>query len=535
MSFSLSQSPGLALASCVLYFTIRLFCTWRRKPLPPGPRGLPLIGNVFDVPKAREWLAFAEMGRKYGSDIISLNLAGDTVIVLNSLAATDALLDERSATFSDRPVFTMLNDLVGFHWHTGFMRYGPRWKAHRKVFIQQFQPSEVLLHRPAELQAARVLLGRLLDSPSKFERHFRHMAGMVILSTVYGIDIQPEDDPHVKIAEKALHAMASTGNRGSFLVDSLPFLQYVPDFFPGTGFQKLAREWRKIVAAMPQVPFDYVKRSRAAGTARSSIASRVLDDIEESRDSDQEGQEEVLRNALGAAYGGYLQFCVTLLHDVVADPAGADTTVSALGTFMLAMTIYPEVMRKAQAAVDAVVGSGRLPDFQDNIPYIDAVVREVLRWHPVTPLAIPHAATEDSYAYKGYYIPAGAVVVGNSWAILQDEETFGPNTDQFIPERWLTEDGKINSAMREPSAAFGFGRRICPGRDMAQWSIWICAVSILATFDITKALDENGVPIEPSGHYSSGLLCYPVPHECDIFPRSEAARALIRDAQVNAC
>ncbi|KAJ7486669.1 cytochrome P450 [Mycena latifolia] len=433
-----------------------------------------------------------EMSRKYDSDIISLDLMGDTVIVLNSIASVDALLEDRSAIYSDRPQFTMLNDLVGFNWNFGFMRYGPRWKTHRKVFMRQFRPSEVLFHRPSELEAARALLQRLLDSPEKFERHLRHMAGMVILSTAYGIDVQPEDDPYIDISEKALHAMACTGNRGSYLVDSLP-LSY------------------KVVSDMPEIPYTFVKRS-LEGTAKSSIASRVLDEIEGKPDA--EDQEEVLKNILGTSY------------------AGADTTVSALGTFFLAMTMYPEVQQKAQAAVDGVVGHGRLPDFNDSIPYVDAVVKEVLRWRPVVPLSIPHTVTQDD-VYKGYHIPAGSVVVGNSWAILHDEATYGPDTDKFIPERWLTVDGKINPTIREPTAAFGFGRRICPGRDMAQWSVWICAASILATFSISKSVDKAGVPIEPSGEYTSGLLCYPIPHKCDILPRSKAARVLIQSALHN--
>ncbi|KAJ7837454.1 cytochrome P450 [Mycena leptocephala] len=179
------------------------------------------------------------------------------------------------------------------------------------------------------------------------------------------------------------------------------------------------------------------------------------------------------------------------------------------------MTMHPEVHAKAQAAVDAVVGQGRLPNFDDDIPYVDAVLREVLKWRP-----------DD--IYKGYHIPARSVVVANSWAILHDEATYGPNPGKFIPERWLTADGKINTSMREPSATWGFGRRVCPGKDMAQWSIWICAASVLSTFNVSKAVDENGVPIEPSGEYTSGLLCYPIPHKCDITPRSDAARAMVR-------
>ncbi|KAF7355964.1 Cytochrome p450 [Mycena venus] len=501
MPFSLLQSVGLALFSWVLYLTIRSYTTRRRGkflPLPPGPKGLPLIGNLFDVPKTQQWLTFIEMSQKYDSDIIYLNLAGDELVVLNSVADVDALLEGKSAIYSDRPPFHMLNDLVGFQWHFGFMRYGPQWKGeceHRKVFMQQFQPSAVLFNT-------------IQDTLPMHSIRLNSMAGMVILSTAYGIDVLPENDPHIDISEKALQAMASTGNRGSYLVDSLPFLKYVPEFLPGAGFKRQAREWFEAVDAMPDVPYDFVKKARAAGTAKSSIASRVLDEIEEDLDSSEDQRREgelVLRNILGACYGASLSavLCPILINSSIA--AGADTTVSALGTFILAMTMYPEVQKKAQAAVDEVVGRSRLPDFNDDIPYIDAVVNEVLRWRPVTPLSLPHAVTEDDM-YKGYRIPAGATVVGNAWAILHDTATFGPHTDQFIPERWLMKDGKVNTAMRTPDAAFGFGRRICPGKDMAQWSIWICAASILATFNISKSLDENGVPIVPSGEYTSGLL-----------------------------
>ncbi|KAJ6548683.1 hypothetical protein B0H19DRAFT_1265485 [Mycena capillaripes] len=86
-----------------------------------------------------------------------------------------------------------------------------------------------------------------------------------------------------------------------------------------------------------------------------------------------------------------------------------------------------------------------------------------------------------------------------------NESVYGPNTDEFILECWPTKDGSINTVLRDPSTTFGFGRRICPGRDMAQWFIWICAASMLATLDISKILNEKGVPIEPSGKYLWGI------------------------------
>ena len=91
-------------------------------------------------------------------------------------------------------------------------------------------------------------------------------------------------------------------------------------------------------------------------------------------------------------------------------------TNAAMQAFFLAMALYPEVQKKAQEELDAVVGSGRLPDFSDrpSLPYISAIVKELLRWHIVTPMAVPHRVVADD-EYKGYFIPAGSIVVGNTW------------------------------------------------------------------------------------------------------------------------
>ena len=98
------------------------------------------------------------------------------------------------------------------------------------------------------------------------------------------------------------------------------------------------------------------------------------------------------------------------------------------------MTLYPEVQKKAQAEIDAVVGPNRLPDFHDRptLPYINAIVKELTRWHLVVPLGrpfviiiiattltssegIPHMSTVDD-EYNGFYIPKGTIMIGNAWS-----------------------------------------------------------------------------------------------------------------------
>jgi cytochrome P450 len=80
-----------------------------------------------------------------------------------------------------------------------------------------------------------------------------------------------------------------------------------------------------------------------------------------------------------------------------------------------------------------------------------------------------------------------------------------PDPFSFRPERFI-KDGKIDPDVKDPLAAFGFGRRICPGRHMAQASVWIAAASMLASFDIAKAVNADGSVVEPSGEYTTEML-----------------------------
>lgn len=129
------------------------------------------------------------------------------------------------------------------------------------------------------------------------------------------------------------------------------------------------------------------------------------------------------------------------------------------------MALYPGVQQKAQAAVDGILRGQRLPDFSDygSIPYLDALVNEVLRWNPGAPLGLFHSVSKDDH-YEGYLIPKGSIIVPNAWAIMHDEAIFGVDCREFKPERFLTPDGKRNPDIPDVDVAFGFGRRICPGR-----------------------------------------------------------------------
>jgi hypothetical protein len=142
-------------------------------------------------------------------------------------------------------------------------------KAGRALLRSQLQPSLFpSYYHPIMLDAARDLLLRLIDTPHNFMAHLHHMTASVILFSAYGIKVQPENDPYLDIAEKASEGVRAVGNPGTFLVEVLPIMKYIPEWCPGAGFQRKAREWRMPAEALPKITMDYVKKAMV-GMVRS--------------------------------------------------------------------------------------------------------------------------------------------------------------------------------------------------------------------------------------------------------------------------
>ncbi|KAI9507628.1 cytochrome P450 [Russula earlei] len=505
--FSHSRPWTIVVSFCIIAF---LHMFRRRRPalpFPPGPKGLPILGNALDMPNKNPWLTYLQWGKMYGkcfsdlirgvdyilemidSDIVHANFLGKHVIVLNSAKAVHELFEKRSSIYSDR---------IRMSWNIAFVPYGPRWRTWRKVFHEHFHPNATQQYRPRELKAARKLLENLLRTPEHYDHHLRFMTGQVIMGIAYGIDITPHDDPYVSLAENALHAIESASISG-WTFDMLPFYMYLPWWFPGAGFKKEAAKLAPRVDDMINKPYQTVKDALAAGVAVPSVAASMITSLREQPSH----EEELTSKAVPATM--YI----------------GKSTAAALLTFFLAMVLHSDAQRRAQMEIDNVVGTGRLPDFDDemSLPYVSALVKEVMRWHPVAPVAVPHRLVVDD-VYEGYFLPAGSIVIGNAWAVLHDESVF-PEPSRFRPERFLDPNVKL------PEAGFGFGRRICPGRFMARSSMWIAIASVLAAFEISPVVDSNGVPQIPKGEYTAGIVSYPEAFACRIRPRSKQAEELI--------
>ncbi|KAJ3936904.1 MAG: cytochrome P450 [Lentinula lateritia] len=482
-------------------------------PLPPGPKGLPLIGNILDMPTEKEWETFAQWGDAFG-DICSVTVLGQPLIILSSAKVAVDLLDKRSSIYSDRPVLQMGGELVGWKNTLVLLQYGDRFKRFRKLFHNLIGSHATMRqYFPAQELEAKRFLRKVLAEPDDLQAHVRRLAGAVILRISHGYKVQEhKDDPFVTLANTATEQFSLATSTGQFIVDCIPALRHVPDWVPGAGFKRKAKQWAATLIELVEQPHNFVKQQMLAGTASISFTSSML----ESKQLTEE-EEFDLKWSAASLYSG-----------------AADTTVSAIYAFFLAMTLYPEVARKAQAEIDAVVGNDRLPTFADreHLPYVDALVKEVFRWKVVTPLAVPHRATQDD-VYDGYFIPKGSLLIPNLWKLTHDSRVYH-DPFEFKPERFLADllatEGLGRQVEPHPrETCFGFGRRICPGMHFADTTVFACCVTSLAILDIDKC-NENGVVIEPVNDQTSGTISHPKPFKCSIKPRSPKAVALVQSS-----
>ncbi|TFK32278.1 cytochrome P450 [Crucibulum laeve] len=477
-------------------------------PLPPGPKKVPLLGNLLDMPSEREWFTFADWGDKWG-DIISVSVFGQQFIILSSAKAAIDMLDKKSSIYSDRPVMQMGGELVGWKNTLVLVPYGDRFRNYRKLFHQLIgSHSAMEQFHPVEEKETHRFLKRLLSKPNDLAEHVRKTAGAIILRISHGYEVEEQDDPFVTLADVATEQFSLSTAPGGFLVNLVPALRHIPAWVPGAGFQKTASTWAKTLNEMVDRPHMFVKQQMTTGKADISFTSKLLDEPGVTLE-----REFEIKWSAGSLYSG-----------------GADTTVSAIYAFFKAMALHPDAQAKAQEELDAVVGNDRLPSFSDRerLPYINALVLEVLRWHSVTPTGVPHRVMEDNI-HDGYLIPKGALVITNIWKMLHDPKVYSEPMS-FRPERFLGPESEREQDPRD--VCFGFGRRICPGRVLADASVFISCAMSLSTFNISK-YSENGIVVEPTVDQTTGTISHPTHFQCTIKPRSQKAVALINSDERN--
>lgn len=427
-------------------------------------------------------------------------------------------MEKRSTKYSSRPRMVAMGEILWDGASILIQPYGKEWTIRRKLLHQALTPKALKMYKPVQTAEASRLCNQLLETPANWEKLLERFTSSIVFSVAYGHRIDSLDAEVIHQRFKFMHTAASLNVPGKYMVESFPFLKHIPD---------VLAPWKAEIKA----------RGREEAAANMSLVRLVQDDIARAKTNGDEIPDSLCKLLLELREKEHIPLSERDFSYIPASlfGAGSDTTASTLCTAFLALVTHPETLKAAHYELDTVVGPDRTPTFDDesDLPYVRALVKEVLRWRPVAVLGgTPHASTEDD-RYEGYYIPAGTTVLGNSWAINLNEEYY-PNPHIFDPTRFL--DSALAEKSRSPStftgkphpakaghSSFGWGRRICPGAGLAENSLFIALAKIIWAFNIGPLKGA----VYDTFAYTEGFNIRPRKFECEISIRSEVHRRVL--------
>lgn len=458
---------------------------------------------------------------RYG-DIFQLSTPFKTVVVLNSLEAVSDVLEKHSAVTADRPRNVMLFEMCEYGHSVTFRNHDESHKKFRRVMASSLHQaaarSYASLHTATSAFFLRDIVKRI-DMQSNIDQliepsHSNFLVasiedaiGRFIVRMVYG-HVVVENDPLLRKMRSQVEFLL-TGLSRHYWVNDFPILRHIPAWFPGADFQHDAassREQRLVIAEEPFAPI--LKDVREGTVERPSYASNLLE--QKGGANANEGDVELVKWTAQPMFA-----------------AGSTTTVALIHSFLFTMSIYPDVAARIQAEIDAQVGRERLPTLQDReaMPYTDAVLQEVIRFHPVFAFGLAHCASED-FEVRGFKIKKGTIIEANIWAIMHEPSLY-PDPDTFNPGRFLKQTPDPDPRR----FLFGFGRRACPGHHVANNSAFSMCAAFMSVFNIVageetmREVKRHGNELwrmfTPYGPYE------PKPFKCEIKPRDQAARAIL--------
>ncbi|TPX13670.1 uncharacterized protein E0L32_005873 [Thyridium curvatum] len=454
----------LLIASVGVYLLSRVLCYgMRTKDFPPGPPTIPILGNLLQFPTKDFHLGFQKLAKKFADGrITGMKMGGQNLFLVNDPAVVRDLIEKRSSNYSCRPDLYVRE--FGDNMNIALRDNDETWRRQRKMYHVRLNVKSADAYLPYQDFDSIQLLDDIMRSPKEWRDHLYRYTASISTGVLYGWRTPQTNTGYVK---DLLEWMVLTSEAINFkIVDFYPFLRpffrALPHWMSSTK-RKLAY-LQKLEDRVFMGLLDRAKESIAQGKPHPSfIRDMILD-----KDHDRLTDRQIAHNA---AHGfGAAMF-------VTASSLQAVSVLANMSYYVQAMVLHPEVQRRAQEELDAVIGSGG-PS-------------------PITG-AVPHSAKQDD-VYDGMTIPKGSIVMMNIWSLNHNRFE---NSRDFDPLRQSSDVTLLeNSAINQDSPkrlhfTFGAGRRVCPGFHVAERNLFLAVSRILWGFNIERAYDAYGNPIE---------------------------------------
>lgn len=393
--------------------------------LPPGPKGLPILGNALDL--SRETLRFlARCGREYG-DLVSLRFLGKPILFVNHPALIEQVLTTRQRAIIKDVAQRTDHALIG---RGLFLSEGETWRRQRRLMQPAFHRERIVAYGATMVaKTTRALDDWRADTARDIYDDMSRLTLEIVAQTMFDADLRPDAATIVAALARALDCL-DRRVRGPQL--------FLPERLPTANNLRMRRARR----AIDRIVYRIIRERRASGVERDDLLGLLLGGGD---DTPALTERQVRDEVMTILVGGY------------------ETAADLLAWTWYLLARHPAIEACFQAEIDGVLG-GRPPQAADltRLPYTGMIVSEVLRLYPPAP-ALGREVTEP-FDLGGYRVARGTDVLISQWVAHRDPRYFA-EPDRFWPERWA--DDLARRLPRYAYFPFGGGPRLCIGHAFA--------------------------------------------------------------------
>ncbi|KAM4042297.1 cytochrome P450 2B11-like isoform 1-T1 [Anomaloglossus baeobatrachus] len=448
------------LAIVVILFLANAFMNQKQKNyknFPPGPKPLPIIGNVLMIDIAKPYKTYMELSKTYGP-VFSVQIGMTKSVVLCGFDIVKDALVNHADVFSDRPQIL----LKIFNNYGIALSNGENWKVMRKFTLSSLRDFGMGKKTIEDkiIEEAKCLVQKMKSYGGKpFEDLdiINAAVANIIVAILLSHRFEYEDPTFVKLINLIDEGIRLLGSPWICLYDSFPKLMELLPGPPKTIFRNIRYLHRFIRAT-----FTRQKEELDVNDQRNFIDAFLAKQQEGKPESTEYYHNENLTALIGNLF-----------------VAAMETTSTTLRWGLLLMIKYPEIQQKVHNEIEQVIGSAHPQmEHRKEMPYTDAVIHEIQRFGDIIPHNVPHAVTED-VTFRGYFIPKGTVIIPLLHSALRDKAYFA-KPDQFYPEHFL--DTKGDFKKNEAFVPYSIGKRSCAGETLAKMELFIFFTTLLQSF-----------------------------------------------------
>ncbi|KAM9316089.1 cytochrome P450 2K1-like [Gastrophryne carolinensis] len=458
---------ALSIILCILL--IIAFYGWKKNPpgFPPGPRPLPIIGNLHMINSQKPYETLHELSKKYGT-VYSIHMGEKRMVVLCGYETVKDALLNHAEEFSARAMIPLFNEVA--EGHGILFSNGENWKAMRRFTLSTLRDFGM---------GKKTIEDKIQEETEPFDNTLiiNTAVANIIICILLSHRFDYEDPTIQRLVNLINEAVQIFGSPTAMLYNAFPsVLRWLP------GLHKKALQNADEVKAFVRETFTAQRNELDINDQRNLIDAFLVK---------QEEKHEHFTN----------ENLTELVVDLFS--AGMETTTTTLRWGIVLMIKYPEIQRKVQNEIEKVIGSS-VPQakHRKEMPYTDAVIHEIQRFGNIVPTNIAHCTTQD-VRFRGYYIPKGTMIVPLLTSVLYDETQF-EKAKEFYPENFLNANGSF--VKKEAFMAFSAGERSCAGENLAKMELFLFFVSLLQNFTF-KAPPGSKASLEAAVGFTRGPVC----------------------------